>query len=126
MSKKIESFEIPVERYSNTEDVPIVTKDRDLTKEEIDEIYGAAQARKDAFEASQSEEPRDRVPSKKGLLKCKCICGRVANISEEIVEDGLSWAMVIGNDHFLTLHCEECGSNLTMFIDELPEESNEE
>jgi hypothetical protein len=92
-----------------------------LTSDEIAEIYAQAEQRK-----VESEEPMERPPSKKGILKCKCACGRVANISEEIVEDGLSWSMIIGNEHYLTLHCEECGSTLTMFIDELSEEGNQE
>jgi hypothetical protein len=130
MAKKRQIVEIPVERYENTEDIPVVTKDRDLTPEEISEMYEKAAANKEAFEAA-NEPPGERPPAKKGILKCKCACGRVANISEEVVEDGLSWSMIIGNDHFLTLHCEECGSNLTMFIDEilgdeLPEEGNKE
>ena len=100
-----------------TEDVT-VTKDRDLTPEELEELRGR-------YEQSEYIEPIDTI-HRKGILKVKCACGRVANVSDEVIEDGLSWSMIIGNDHFLTLACEECGSNLTLFIDELSEESNQE
>lgn len=79
----------------------------------------------------QPEQPR-QYPSLKGVLKLKCSCGAVSTVSEEVIEDGLSWTMLIGNEHFLKLMCPECESNLTMFIeqiqdeDELPEESNKE
>jgi hypothetical protein len=76
----------------------------------------------------QSEEKE--FPSRKGLLKVKCSCGNIANLSEEVIEDGLSWSMLIGNEHFLTLMCPKCNAKLTMYIeeiqDELPEESKQE
>jgi hypothetical protein len=102
-----------------SDDNVTVTRDRDLTEEELLELRGR-------YEQPEEEEQTDRPPSKKGILKVKCVCGRVANVSDEVIEDGLSWSMIIGNDHFLTLHCEECGSNLTLFIDELSEEGNKE
>jgi predicted nucleic-acid-binding Zn-ribbon protein len=113
-------------------DEGIVTKDRDLTQGEIDEIYDKARSmsnNKVKLSEDISEEPSSAKPHMKGILKLKCQCGRVTNISDEVIEDGLSWSMIIGNDHFLTLHCDECGSELTMFIeeivgDELPKESN--
>jgi hypothetical protein len=95
-----------------------VTRDRDLTNEELEELRGR-------YEQPTEMEPVDTI-HKKGILKVKCVCGRVANVSDQVIEDGLSWSMIIGNNHFLTLHCEECGSNLTLFIDELPEEGNQE
>ena len=104
-----------IEEYG---DEGIVTKDRDLTPEEIEELQGRY--------LPPDETPE--YPPKKGLLKCKCKCGHVGNISEQVIEDGLTWSFVIGNDHFIGLHCEECGAELTMFIeeivdDELPKES---
>jgi hypothetical protein len=122
MSKKREVVEIEIPITQEYGDEGVVTKDRDLTPEEIQEIY--------ASQKGTSSEPNE-YPSRKGIVKVECACGRIANVSEEIIEDGLSWSMIIGNDHFLTLHCDECGSKLTLFIDEikpedeLPKESNE-
>jgi predicted nucleic-acid-binding Zn-ribbon protein len=134
-TKKVKITVKPVnnERYG---DESIVTRDRDLTQGEIDEIYDKAKQRKIEAEAKESpiqpDEPSVAAPKKKGLLKLKCECGHVANISDEVIEDGLSWSMLIGNNHFLTLACEKCGSKLTMYIeeitdqDELPKEGNAE
>jgi predicted nucleic-acid-binding Zn-ribbon protein len=80
------------------------------------------------------ENSEVEVPHRKGILKVKCSCGNVANVSDEIIEDGLSWMMIIGNEHYLTLHCEDCGTTMTMYIEEitgdkeneLPQESNKE
>jgi hypothetical protein len=79
-----------------------------------------------------SETLAELPPAKLGRLKVKCKCGSVVNLSEDIIEHGLSWTMLIGNDHFMKLMCQSCGSELTMFIeeildkDELLQESNEE
>ena len=76
-------------------------------------------------------------PTRYGRLKCKCACGNVSFMTDDIIDEGISWTMIIGNDHFMNMHCEECGADLTMFIeeiykdetkedeDELPKESNE-
>jgi hypothetical protein len=110
-------------------DEGIVTKDRDLTQEEIDEILDKAKTG-DLQDGKlyTPEEPANTHHSK-ALLKLKCSCGRICNVSDEVVEDGLSWSMVVGNDHYLTLHCDECGNELTMYLEEivdneLPKESN--
>ena len=94
-----------------------------------------------AFDETPGIEGMDAIDStplpmedhtRRGILKVKCKCGNVTNISEEVIEDGLNWTMLIGNDHFLTLTCEICKSELTMFIDEIlegnaiSEKSNEE
>jgi len=68
----------------------------------------------------------------KGLLKLKCGCGSTSTVSEEVIEDGLNWTMLIGEDHFIAVMCPDCGAKLTMYIeeitesDELPKESIEE
>jgi hypothetical protein len=137
MAKKIKVTVKPVvdERYESYGDEGIVTRDRDLTESEIQEIKDKARGISNEQQAKESpiqpDEPTVKPPTKKGLLKLKCACGRIANITDEIIEDGLSWSMIIGNNHFLTLHCDECNNELTMFIeeivdDELPEESKQE
>jgi predicted nucleic-acid-binding Zn-ribbon protein len=79
----------------------------------------------------ETAEPVVYLP-KKGLLMCECACGNKTRMSDEVIQDGLSWSMIIGNDHYLTLSCKECGSSLKMYIkeitteDELPKESNQE
>lgn len=114
------------ERYG---DEGVVTRDRDLTEDEIREIYDKAAT---MTSTSTAEEPSEAPPSRKGILKLKCACGCVSKVSDNVIEDGLSWSMIIGNDHYLTLHCPECDSELTLFIeeildrDELSEEGNKE
>jgi hypothetical protein len=99
--------------------------ERSATEEEI-RVSREAQA----VPIELVEDTEIPVPHRKGLLKVKCSCGNESNISDEIVEDGLSFMMIIGNDHKLSLHCEECGTTMTMYIeeikDELPQESNKE
>jgi hypothetical protein len=100
-------------------DEGVVTKDRDLTEDELDELRGRY--------LPPEEEPE--YPIRKGLLKCRCKCGHVGTISEQVIEDGISWSFIVGNEHYVTLRCEKCESELTMFIeeivdDELPKESN--
>jgi predicted nucleic-acid-binding Zn-ribbon protein len=79
-----------------------------------------------------STVPSEQEPHRKAYAKIKCSCGNVENVSEQIIEDGLSWMMVIGNDHYLTLHCNKCNAELTLFLeeildrDELPQEGNKE
>jgi predicted nucleic-acid-binding Zn-ribbon protein len=123
LNKLVETMEEipqPIELLSEDYgDEGVVTKDRDLTPEELEELKGRY--------LSPDETPE--YPTRKGLLKCRCKCGHIGNISDEVIEDGLSWSFIVGNDHFITLHCEDCGSDLTMFIeeiveDELPKESN--
>lgn len=113
MGKKKVIEEEPRDRFENSEDIPIITKDRDLTPEEIIEMQNQIS------DAHNAAEEIKEMHHKKGILKCKCACGRIANVSDEVVEDGLSWSMIIGNEHYLTLSCEECGSSLTLFIDEI-------
>lgn len=129
MAKKVKvvSKGQPIEEYG---DEGIVTRDRDLTNEEIQEIYDRAREIRDKDQVTPVT-PLDPTHHKKGNLMLKCGCGRIAPVTEEIIEDGLSWSMIIGNDHYLTLHCDECESKLTMYIqeitdDELSEEGNKE
>ena len=79
--------------------------------------------------------PREEVieeeyPTRRGILKTACSCGETSNLSDEVIENGLSWSMIIGNDHHLTLMCPKCNAKLKMFIEEihngLPEESVKE
>lgn len=76
--------------------------------------------------------PMPEPPTRTGYLTAKCKCGNHTRMSDEVVRDGLSWTMIIGNDHYITLGCTECGASVTMFIEEiideneLPEESNKE
>jgi predicted nucleic-acid-binding Zn-ribbon protein len=117
MAKKKENI-VDIEEYG---DEGIVTKDRDLTEEEMNEILNKSQE-------SEVEEPRDSQPPRKALVKVKCKCGKTSSVSEQIIEHGLSWSMIIGDNHFVTLSCPECESSLTLFLDEivgdeLPEES---
>lgn len=60
---------------------------------------------------------------KKGILKVKCKCGHVNNVTDEVIIDGISWTMLIGNEHFVRLTCPECESELTLFIDEIIEDN---
>jgi len=120
MAKKIKvvNTEVIDERYG---DEGIVTRDRDLTNDEIQEIYDKAKEYKMKSEEAKPIDAPDTPapPHKKGKLKLRCACGRVNDITEEIIEDGLSWSMIVGNDHYLTLHCDECSSQLTMYIEEI-------
>jgi predicted nucleic-acid-binding Zn-ribbon protein len=108
-----------IEEYG---DEGVVTKDRDLTEEEVNEIIEKNKMLNDHGDI-------DPEPARKGLVKVKCKCGAVSTVSDEVVENGLSWSMIIGDDHFVTLSCPECEASLTLFIEEivdneLPEESN--
>ena len=82
MGKKKVVEEEPRDRFENSEDIPIVTKDRDLTPEEVSELIEPSKMQ------HEEEAPHEKPPSKKGLLKCKCACGRTANVSDEVLEDG--------------------------------------
>jgi predicted nucleic-acid-binding Zn-ribbon protein len=128
--KKKVILDVTPEVVYQDEDIT-VTKDRELTTEELDEIYKNVGERLDSQEAQVSIEEvvPDTMPKRKGLLKVKCKCGNISSMSEQIIEDGLVWSMIIGNDHYMTLACPDCGANLTMYIDEiindeLPKESN--
>ena len=94
------------ERYG---DEGIVTRDRDLTEYEIEEIYDKAKRHIENDGVKEivpvEEPPEPEIPHKKGLLKIKCACGRTSNVSDQVIEDGLSWSMLIGNDHYMTLAC---------------------
>lgn len=79
-----------------------------------------------------TDEPIAQPPARKALLRLKCSCGEVTNISDEVIEHGLNFTMIIGNDHHLILSCPACRSSMTMFLDEiddrneLQEESNKD
>ena len=101
-----------------------------MSEEQIENVENKYPDGIELVTAQQPEEPNEHT-SLKGLLKLKCECGSVTKVSDEIISDGLTWTMLIGNDHWLTFMCPECGSKLTMFIeqiqeDELPQESNKE
>ena len=76
--------------------------------------------------------PMPEPPTRCGYLTARCNCGNKTKMSDEIIKDGISWTMIVGNEHYITLNCSECGAGLTMFIEEiideneLPEESNKE
>jgi predicted nucleic-acid-binding Zn-ribbon protein len=107
-------------------DEGVVTKDRDLTPDEIND-----KARYDDLQDDKlyEGEPTQKEPPRRGIVKLKCKCGITSTVSDDVIEDGLSWTMIIGNNHFMTLKCPECESELTLFIEEidkneLPKESN--
>jgi hypothetical protein len=115
---------------SQEEDKGLEMRKKRLSKltEEMEEILPPTEL----IPSDNSETPPELPPSRKGILKVKCKCGSIVNLSEDIIEHGLSWTMLIGNDHFMKLMCQSCDSELTMFIeeildeDELLQESNKE
>jgi len=72
-------------------------------------------------EIDETWTPVDALPTRKGLLKTRCKCGHVSTVSPEPIDNGLTFTMLMGNEHFITLVCEECGSQITMFIEEILE-----
>lgn len=75
-------------------------------------------------EALPVSAPVEIYPTRRGYLMCKCGCGELTRISDEVIEDGLSWSMIIGSEHYLTLYCSKCEARLTMYIEETTEEND--
>lgn len=74
--------------------------------------------------------PQDSF-TRKGNLRCECKCGCKTNITDEIINDGLNWTMIVGSEHYMKLVCPECGAWLKMYIEEIvgdavSEESNKD
>jgi hypothetical protein len=96
----------------------------------VDDVVNAIG--QDADAGPEMGQVPGEYPTRRGHLKMKCSCGRVSNISEDVIEDGLSFTMIVGAENYITLHCDECDSEITMFIEEiledneLPQESNKE
>jgi hypothetical protein len=95
-------------------------EDRDITLEEVERIQD--EATEESYMARYAADTQEKFPTRKAYLMTKCSCGRVAKISEDVIDDGLSWSMIVGNEHFLTLRCDECGSEITMYLEEILEE----
>lgn len=97
---------------------------RESTQEEIDALSEQQAAE------PQVDTPEEAPPKKKGYLKLECSCGNVCKVSEQIIEDGLSWTMLYDNNHFLQLSCPSCKATLKIYLeeikDELPQKSNTE
>ena len=75
-------------------------------------------------ELKKQFEVEVKPPSLKGYLKVKCTCGYDGNVTDEVIEDGISWMMLFNNDHWLQLTCPECHTALKMYLEEIKD--NEE
>jgi hypothetical protein len=108
----------------------IMEENSTTMNEVIDPITNVENQYPDGMELREPETPEYIV--RKGRLRCKCACGNDTLITDEVIQEGLNWNMIVGAEHYLQLHCEECGSDLKMYIeeifeqDELPKEGNKE
>jgi len=78
-----------------------------------------------------AEAKQEVYPTRKGRLMVTCGCGRVFRITDDIIEDGINFTMIVGEDAYIKLHCDECGSDLKLSLieideEELQQESNKE